>query len=393
MLESYPRDELFQIAVPIAAQACRGDPRPRRAAARAGARTASTSSTVSSPSSSSCRATAMIPSSARRSAHYLKTVFEGRLSAYYPAFPEGGLARVHFIIGRSGGKTPKVEQAAIEAAIRDIIRTWEDALREAAAASGADAVAARRSPRGFPKAIAAPSRAAEALADARRIAGAQRRAADRHRLLPARRPDAAAGGAEDLPPRQAGGAFAARAGTRKHRLQGHQRAHLRGRRRCRRRAGLHPRHGARKRFRRSRSTWPTAASCSRKCSCRSGGGEADNDGYNALAQTAGLRSRGDRHPARLWPLSAAGRHPAKPGFHRRRAQPLSGDRARRCHGLFVARLDPAAGKEGEVTAKHLKAKIKDALEDVPNIDDDTIIRRYLNLIEASLRTNHFAPGT
>src|SRR5690606_719181 len=33
-----------------------------------------------------------------------------------------------------------------------------------------------------------------------------------------------------------------------------------------------------------------------------------------------------------------------------------------------------------------------ALEDVPNIDDDTIIRRYLNLIEASLRTNHFVPG-
>ena len=45
-----------------------------------------------------------------------------------------------------------------------------------------------------------------------------------------------------------------------------------------------------------------------------------------------------------------------------------------------------------MTAKHLKAKIKDALDAVPNIDDDTIIRRYLNLIEASLRTNHFAAG-
>ena len=30
---------------------------------------------------------------------------------------------------------------------------------------------------------------------------------------------------------------------------------------------------------------------------------------------------------------------------------------------------------------------------MPNIDDDTIIRRYLNLIEASLRTNHFAAET
>ena len=46
-----------------------------------------------------------------------------------------------------------------------------------------------------------------------------------------------------------------------------------------------------------------------------------------------------------------------------------------------------------MAAKHLKAKIKDALEDVPNIDDDTIIRRYLNLIEASLRTNHFVADT
>ncbi|TIU55300.1 MAG: hypothetical protein E5W25_35325, partial [Mesorhizobium sp.] len=78
---------------------------------------------------------------------YLKTVFAGRLSAYYPAFPEGGLARVHFIIGRSGGKTPKVEQATIEAAIRDIVRTWDDALRETAAETGTEraltAIAAR----------------------------------------------------------------------------------------------------------------------------------------------------------------------------------------------------------------------------------------------------------
>lgn len=70
--------------------------------------------------------------------NYLKTVFEGRLSAYYPAFPEGGLARVHFIIGRSGGKTPDVSSETIEAAIRDIIRT-EDARREAASGSEEDA--------------------------------------------------------------------------------------------------------------------------------------------------------------------------------------------------------------------------------------------------------------
>jgi glutamate dehydrogenase len=55
---------------------------------------------------------------------YLKTVYEGRVSAYYPAFPEGGVARVHFIIGRSGGKTPRVPQAALEDAIRGITTRW-----------------------------------------------------------------------------------------------------------------------------------------------------------------------------------------------------------------------------------------------------------------------------
>ena len=47
----------------------------------------------------------------------------------------------------------------------------------------------------------------------------------------------------------------------------------------------------------------------------------------------------------------------------------------------MTRLDPAKQNESDVTAKHLKAALKDALDAVPNIDDDTIIRRYLNLIE------------
>ncbi len=57
---------------------------------------------------------------------YLKTVYDGRVSAYYPAFPEGGVARVHFIIGRSGGKTPRVPQAKLEETIRALAARWED---------------------------------------------------------------------------------------------------------------------------------------------------------------------------------------------------------------------------------------------------------------------------
>ena len=98
----------------------------------------------------------------------------------------------------------------------------------------------------------------------------------------------------------------------------------------------------------SRSTSPMAARCSRRSSCRSGAARPTMTATTRLAQTAGLCVARDRHPARLWPLSAAGRHPAEPGFHRRGAQPLSRHRARRCIALFVARLDPAAETEGEV---------------------------------------------
>src|SRR5690606_27687974 len=100
---------------------------------------------------------------------YLKTVFKGRLSAYYPAFPEGMLARVHFIIGRSGGRTPKVDAHAIEAEIRAIVRTGDDALREAVADAGAGpeiaAIAAC-----FPESYRDSFAPEPALADAGRIA-------------------------------------------------------------------------------------------------------------------------------------------------------------------------------------------------------------------------------
>ena len=57
---------------------------------------------------------------------YFKTVYDGHVSAYYPAFPEGGVARVHIIIGRSEGKTPRIAQARLEQAVREITARWLD---------------------------------------------------------------------------------------------------------------------------------------------------------------------------------------------------------------------------------------------------------------------------
>jgi glutamate dehydrogenase len=59
---------------------------------------------------------------------YLAKAFEGHVSAFNPFFPEGPLARVHFIIGRSSGQTPDVDRAILEKAVSEIVRTWSDSL-------------------------------------------------------------------------------------------------------------------------------------------------------------------------------------------------------------------------------------------------------------------------
>ncbi len=64
---------------------------------------------------------------------YLASIFVGRVSAYYPFFPEGPLVRVHYIIGRSGGTAVDIPRAKLESEVGDIVRTWSDGLADALA--------------------------------------------------------------------------------------------------------------------------------------------------------------------------------------------------------------------------------------------------------------------
>ncbi len=134
-LESYPRDDLFQIELPLLANFCEqinelGD-RPRiRVLSRVDHFDRFVSVLVYVPRE-------QYDSDVREKiGTYLKTVYDGRVSAYYPAFPEGGLARVHFIIGRSAGRTPRVPQPKLEAAVRDIVTRWTDRFADLARNDG-----------------------------------------------------------------------------------------------------------------------------------------------------------------------------------------------------------------------------------------------------------------
>ncbi len=124
-LESYPRDDLFQIDTGLLSTFCEQinelSDRPRiRVLPRIDRFDRFVSVIVYVPRE-------QYDSDVREKiGNFLKSAYDGRVSAYYPAFPEGGLARVHFIIGRSGGKTPRIPQAKLEQAVREIATRWTD---------------------------------------------------------------------------------------------------------------------------------------------------------------------------------------------------------------------------------------------------------------------------
>jgi glutamate dehydrogenase len=132
VLEHYPRDELFQMdeqtLYRFAIAILQLDERPRvRVLARRDRFDRFVSVLVFVPREnydSQMRA---------KIGAYLASVFLGRVSAFYPFFPEGPLVRVHFIIGRSGGATAEIERATLEDAVAAIVRSWTDGLAEALA--------------------------------------------------------------------------------------------------------------------------------------------------------------------------------------------------------------------------------------------------------------------
>ena len=134
ILEDYPRDELFQVDAEtlynFVMEVLTLYERPRvRALARADKFDRFVSILVFIPREK-------YDTDVRtRVADFLAQVYKGRPAASYASFPEGSLARVHYIIGRYEGKTPVVERATLEAEISAIAATWGDKLKAALAAS------------------------------------------------------------------------------------------------------------------------------------------------------------------------------------------------------------------------------------------------------------------
>jgi glutamate dehydrogenase len=120
-------------------------------------------------------------------------------------------------------------------------------------------------------------------------------------------------------------------------------------------------------------------------------GRAEDDGFNALVVSAGLNWR------EAWLLRAAAKYILQAGIPFSLGyieQTLSKNPviARALIAAFHARFNPAGPAKKEARIKELDAavgRVKELLEAVESLDEDRILRRFLNLILAMVRTNYY----
>ena len=120
-------------------------------------------------------------------------------------------------------------------------------------------------------------------------------------------------------------------------------------------------------------------------------GEVENDGFNRLVLTAGLAW------SEVVVLRAYARYLRQTGIAFSQAY-IEGtlarnpEPARLLYELFAARFDPEARAEAPARIAALQARVRAALAAVSSLDEDRILRRYLNLIHYTVRTNYFQRG-
>ncbi|HXS05801.1 MAG TPA: NAD-glutamate dehydrogenase, partial [Rhizomicrobium sp.] len=324
----------------------------------------------------------------------LAKAFNGRLSAAIPAIEESNLVRIHYIIGRNPGPRPHADVRVLERQIADAIRTWDDALLEALSARYGRADGLRR----------LNARGAQFTPGYRSVFSPQQAAVDMEIL-------------ETLASRQDGLKVEARA----YRKPDDEHSALRlklyvlgdvlplsvslpifenlGLRVIAEDAfPLHfkrddgwTEEGAILDFLMERADGHAAALDEIRKPLEDVfhavlSGRAESDGFNRLVIGAGL----DWRDVMIIRLAAK--------YLRQAAFPFSQDYMEQAlvrnpqiaaliTGLFHARLDPNAHSDAEAT--RLVEAIEAALADVPSLDDDRIIRRFRNVVANILRTNYY----
>lgn len=391
VIETFPRDELFQIAAEDLSRWTAGivdlELRPRvRVFARADRFDRFVSVLLYAPRD---RYTTTVR---ERIGAYLSEVYKGHVSAFFPHFTDGPLVRVQFIIGRREGPTPSVDPEIIEDGIARIVRTWSDHLLELLAASGEESQALiSKYGNAFPAGYTETFPTERALEDINRI---ERLGADRPLAIDFyHEPDAPNGRVRvaiyrfDAPMRLSERVpvlenlgFSV-IDERSYRLTPQFEA-------GRREVVLHDmvlesQDGATLDGRTHRRI--------EECFLAIFVGRSDNDSFNRLIVSAGAEWR---EVATLRAYAAFLRQLGSPFGLRYLADTLHRHAgvSRDLLELFHIRFNPDSGGDPagrKASEAPIRARIEGALASVPSLDEDRILRQFLALVDATVRTNFY----
>jgi glutamate dehydrogenase len=392
VLEHYPRDELFQVdeetLYHFALAILQLDERPRvRVLARRDRFDRFVSVLVYVPRerySSHVRA---------KIGDYLSSAFLGHVSAFYPFFPEGPLVRVHYIIGRTGGAAPDVDRATLAEAVAAIIRTWSDGLSQALALVYApdkarelfqryrDAFSAAFQARYAPSIAASDIRVIEGLSDERPLG-----VDFHHRLQEEQR---AVGLkiwslARPLP-------LSERVPVLENmgfRVVDERTHHIEPKGEGAHDAWFHDmllerRDGGMIDLDAGKARLEAAFLMVMR-------GQAENDGYNALTLAGNLAWRDVALIRTLSRFLRQVRVPFSQDYMWAtlvRHAGIAGNIVELFHARFDPRPEAAQTRDGK--QKEIAARIEEELQKVDSLDEDRILRRFVNAVQSAIRTNFF----
>ncbi|GGE43222.1 glutamate dehydrogenase [Marinicauda pacifica] len=328
----------------------------------------------------------------------LREAFDGRLSAFYPNFGDGPLARVHFIIGLEPFEHPEPDPLELEQAIAALTRTWEDEL-ETAAWDHADSdirSAVKRYIQGYSAGYRERFAPDEALADIERmemVSGEMRTAARAYRLasdsdtqirVKLYRLGQPVSLSSVLPVLENLGVHVeAEAGYGVKRMGADGETET---------VWVHE-------FDMHSDFGPvtdvqSVASGLEDAILAVLDGRAEDDGFNRLILSIGISWREAAF------LRTCARYRQQTGLDpsqviQEEALTLYSTIARHLLEYAATRFDPSLGldmKAREERAKEIAASVRKALEDVSSLDHDKVLRRMLRLLEGTLRTNFYQRG-
>ncbi|HUJ02901.1 MAG TPA: NAD-glutamate dehydrogenase [Rhizomicrobium sp.] len=329
----------------------------------------------------------------------LARALNGRMSAATPLLDESTLVRIHYIVGRNEGARPEVDVRALEGEIRDAIRTWEDGFSDALMATHGEAEGLRlfaRHAAAFParyRDAFTPEEAVRDLAELDALAArtrepriearAYRYARDAHNAL--RLKLYLLGG---VLPLSASLPVFENLGLRVIAEDSYPVSLEAG-------AGWRG-DGAVLDFLMERSDEAAADLSDIKDRLQDAfhaimTGAAESDGFNRLVIGAGLVWRD------VAILRLCAKYLKQAGFafsqdYVEQALARNPDIAGLLVELFHTLHNPDARDGFAAHAETLRARIHAALNNVPSLDDDRIIRRLLNVIDCVLRTNFWQDG-